>query len=62
MKNNMILSELSNTQRISLKPTDGSVIIQKEFRKNSEDDWSVSKGIEISRDLIPLLVDKLSTI
>lgn len=62
MKNSVILSELSNTQRISLKPTDDSVIIQKEFRKNSEDDWSVSKGIEVSRDLIPLLIDKLSTI
>ncbi len=59
MKSSVILSELSNTQRISLKPTVDSIIVQKEFRKNSEDDWSISKGIEISRNLVPLLVEKL---
>lgn len=62
MSNSVVVRELSNTQRISLKPTEDSVIIQKEFRKNTEDAWTTSKGIEVPRVLIPHLCSQLNTV
>lgn len=57
---NVIVSELSNTQRISLKPTEDSIVIQKEFRKNSDDAWVTGKGIEIPRGVISHLCEQLN--
>ena len=55
----VVVNEISNTQRISLKPNEKGVVIQKEHRKNTDSDWIISKGIEISRSNIPVLIEKL---
>lgn len=57
----MVVGGLSNTQRISLKYTDSGVSIQKEFRKDSSRNWTVSKGIEIPREMIDELIKLLKT-
>ena len=58
----VVVNEISNTQRISLKPNEKGIVIQKEHRKNSDSDWITSKGIEISRSSIPVLIEKLVTL
>lgn len=55
-----VVAYLSNTQRISLIKKPSSVVLVKEYRKRSEDEWILSKGIEIKNTLIPDLVSKLS--
>jgi hypothetical protein len=57
--NNNIVAELSNTQRISLKSGEKSIIIQKDYRKNSEEDWTTSKGIEVPHKFVPKLIEQL---
>lgn len=57
-----ILRELSSTQRLSLKTSQKSVVIQKEYRKDSSADWIISKGIEIPNTVIPTLVQQLGNV
>lgn len=62
INNNVILGDLSNTQRISLKPSDSGIIIQKEHRKDSSSEWIISKGISVPRLMIPQLIQQLNTL
>ena len=55
----IIVAELSNTQRISMKRKVRSVIVQKDFRKNGSDDWTTTKGIEVPETHIPELIRQL---
>ena len=55
----IIVAELSNTQRISMKRKVRSVIVQKDFRKNGSDDWTTTKGIEVPETHIPELILQL---
>ena len=63
MKNKtVILVELSNTQRISLKHKEDSITILKEYRKDSSAEWITSKGIEIPKLAVGSLIEKLNSI
>jgi hypothetical protein len=61
-KDNVKVGDISSTQRISVKPQESGIVIQKEYRKDSDEDWRVSKGIEVPRKMIPTLVEHLNTL
>lgn len=55
-----VISQMSNTQRITLKEKPYGVVLQKEFRKDSDMEWVVAKGIEVRDEMIPELVKQLN--
>ena len=57
-KNTEVVSQNSNTQRITVETNEerDSIQINKEWRRNSEGEWSVSKGIAIPRNSVPELI------
>lgn len=57
--NEEVVADLSDTQRITLKKSEQSVTIQKEWRKSGGNDWMVGKGIEVPNSCIPGLIESL---
>lgn len=55
----IVVAELSNTQRISMKRKEKSVVVQKDFRRSGIDNWTTTKGIEVPGDHIPKLIQQL---
>lgn len=58
-KDNKVVADLSDTQRITLKKNNQSVVIQKEWRKSGDNNWMVGKGIEVPDACIPRLIESL---
>lgn len=55
-----VLSQNSNTQRITAKlQKDNTVLLNKEFRKNIDDEWKVGKGITVGVDRLIFLSEIL---
>lgn len=51
-----VLSQNSNTQRITAKLQQGNtVLLNKEFRKSVKDEWKVGKGITVDVDRLIFL-------
>ena len=55
----VILCELSSTQRIAVNVYNSCIIIHKDFRKTSEEDWIVAKGIRIPITDLKKVANKL---
>ena len=43
-----VLFASSNTQRVTAQVNETSVLLTKEYRKSTEEDWKIGKGITIS--------------
>lgn len=56
----LVLFQSSNTQRVTVSIQDDEVLLTKEFRKSSEDDWKIGKGLTLPKDRLVLLGDILS--
>lgn len=56
-----VLAVNSSTQRITAKITETSVLLNKEYRKSSTDDWKVGKGITVSQESLLFLAELLKT-
>lgn len=57
VKSKEIVSELSNTQRLTVKKYDSAITILKEYRKDGTHDWITSKGISVPREIVPKLIE-----
>ena len=55
-----ILFQSSNTQRVTVSVQGDKVLLNKEFRKSSEEDWKIGKGILLPRDKVTVLEDFLN--
>ena len=50
-----VLVSNSNTQRVTAKIEDTSVLLTKEYRKSEEEPWKIGKGITIPVDKLIFL-------
>lgn len=55
-----VIFQSSNTQRVTVNIQENEVLLNKEFRKSSEEDWRIGKGITLPKDKLVLLGDILS--
>ena len=57
-----VVVQRSSTQRVTIENQEDNIQLNKEWRKSSDADWAVAKGISIPKDNIPDLVGLLQTI
>lgn len=55
-----VIFQSSNTQRVTVNIQENEVLLNKEFRKSSDEDWKIGKGITLPKDKLVLLGDILS--
>ena len=54
-----VVVQRSSTQRVTIEKQEDNIQLNKEWRKSTNDDWAVAKGISIPKEDIPDLVGAL---